>query len=144
MKCYELSRRLDSYLDGELSEIEEFHIKKHISNCAKCMMEHDEMKEIFDTLSCHDMTMVPLDFTDKVLSQITVYENDKSIKHVFLFKGVASIVAAGMVVTVFNVVQYNPVTLFSQIYKSSDRINRIIVDPVDKFSRDIKEIANSF
>ena len=144
MKCNEASRKLDSYVDGELCEIEEFQIKKHISNCAKCMMEHDEINEIFDALSCHEMDMTPLDFTDNVLSQISMYERDKDIKHVFLFKGVASIVAAGMVVTVFNAVQYNPITLFSQIYKSSDKINRIIVDPVDRFSRDIKEIANSF
>lgn len=144
MRCDEVSRKLDSYLDDELSEIEEFHIKKHISNCARCMMEHNEMKKIFDTLSCHEMTMTPLNFTDNVLSQITLYENDKNIKNVFLFKGVASIIAAGMVVTIFNAVQYSPISLFSQIYKSSDKINRIIVDPVDKFSRDIKEIANSF
>ena len=108
------------------------------------MVEHNEMKEIFDVLSFHNMDVTPLDFTDNVLSQITIYENDKNTKHVFLFKGVASIVAAGMVVTVFNLIQYNPITLFSQIYKRSDKINRIIVDPVDKFSRDIKEIANSF
>ncbi len=144
MKCDEISRKLDSYLDGELSEIEEFHIKKHLSNCVKCMMEHNEMKEIFDTLSCHEITMAPLDFTDNILSQITIYENDKNTKHVFLFKGVASIVAAGMVVTIFNIVQYNPISIFSHIYKGSERINRIVVDPVDKFSRDIKEIANSF
>lgn len=144
MRCEEAIEQLDNYLSCELSEIEEFNIKKHISNCTKCKEEFDEMQEVFLTLSSHTMIITPMDFTDNVLSQINVYEKDKNMKEVFLFKGVASIVAAGLITTVFNFVQYRPINLFSQIYKGSQSINRMVVEPIDKLSREIKDIADSF
>lgn len=144
MTCEQVIDKLDSYLGCELSEIEEFNIKKHLSCCIRCKVECDEMQEIFIALAGHDIDMVPIDFTDSVLSQITVYEKDKSIKEVLLYKGVASIVAAGMISALFNFVQYRPTNLFSQIYRGSERINRMVVDPVDKLSQEIKDIADSF
>lgn len=144
MKCEEAIEQLDNYLGCELSEIEEFNIKKHISNCAKCREEFDQIQEVFLTLSAHEMVITPIDFTDSVLSQINVYEKDKNMKEVFLFKGVASILAAGLISTLFNFVQYRPINLFTQIYKSSETINRIVVEPIDKLSREIKDIADSF
>lgn len=144
MRCEEAIDKLDSYLGCELSEIEELRIKKHLSTCLSCKEECDDMQSLFFTLSAHDMDMAPIDFTDSVLSQITVYEKDKSMKEVLIYKGVASVVAAGMISAVFNFVQYRPVNLFSQIYRGSQRINRIVVEPVDRLSREIKEIADSF
>ena len=144
MKCEEAIEQLDNYLGCELSEIEEFNIKKHISNCAKCREEFDQIQEVFLTLSAHEMVITPIDFTDSVLSQINVYKKDKNMKEVFLFKGVASILAAGLISTLFNFVQYRPINLFTQIYKSSETINRIVVEPIDKLSREIKDIADSF
>lgn len=140
MECQEVTRKLDSYLCCELSEIEEYHIKKHLSKCIECKREYDEMEEIFDTLSAHEMMITPGNFTDNVLTQINLYEKDKNLKEVFLIKGIASIVAAGMISIAFYVTEYRPINLFSQIYRSSVRINRIVVDPVDKFFKEIKEI----
>lgn len=90
------------------------------------------------------MVLTPIDFTDNVLSQINVYEKQKNMKEVFLFKGIASIVAAGLITGLFNFVHYRPVNLFSQIYKSTQTINRIVTEPVDRFSTEIKDIADSF
>ncbi len=144
MTCEDVIDQLDNYLSLELSEIEEFNIKKHISHCVKCRQEYNEMQKVFLTLSAHEMVITPVDFTDSVLSQINVYEKDKNIKEVFLFKGVSSILAAGVIVILFNFYQYKPINLFSQIYKSSGTINRVVVEPIDKISREIKEIADSF
>lgn len=144
MKCEEVINQLDNYLGSELSEIEEFNIKKHMSKCSNCNKECNELKQVFLTLSTHDMVLTPMDFTDNVLSQINVYEKQKNMKEVFLFKGVASIVAAGLITALFNFVQYRPINLFSQIYKSTETINRIVIEPVDRLSTEIKDIADSF
>ena len=140
MECQEVIKKLDSYLCCELSEIEEYHIKKHLSKCTECKMEYDDMQGIFDTLSAHEILITPGNFTDNVLTQINVYEKDKNLKEVFLIKGIASIVAAGLITTALSVTEYRPVSLFSQIYRGSVRINRIVVDPVDKFFKEIREI----
>lgn len=144
MRCEEVISQLDSYLSLELSEIEEFNIKKHMSKCTNCTKECNELKQVFLTLSTHEMVLTPIDFTDNVLSQINVYEKQKNMKEVFLFKGIASIVAAGLITGLFNFVHYRPVNLFSQIYKSTQTINRIVTEPVDRFSTEIKDIADSF
>lgn len=144
MGCEEVIDQLDNYLGSELSEIEEFNIRKHLSKCSRCKKECSELKEVFITLSAHNMEITPIDFTDNVLSQINVYEKEKNLKEVFLFKGVASIIAAGLITTLFNFVQYKPITLFSQIYKGSETINKMVVEPVDRLSTEIKDIADSF
>lgn len=140
MECEEVIKKLDSYLGFELSEIEEYNIRKHLSKCIKCSMEYEEMEGVFATLSAHEMILTPKDFTDNVLSQINIYEKDKNLKEVFLIKGIASIVAAGMISTIFSVTEYRPINLVSQIYRGSVRINRIVVDPVDKLFKEIREI----
>ncbi len=144
MRCEEVSEKLDRYLGSELSEIEEFNIRKHISNCIKCKNEYEEMKELFFILSNHEIVITPVNFTDNVLDEIYVYEKDKNIKEVFVVKGIASVVAAGILVSFFSFAEYKPVSLFSQIYKGSEKINRIVVEPVDRLSEEIKDIANSF
>lgn len=144
MRCDQVLDKLDSYLGCELSEIEEFHIRKHLSTCLRCKKECDDMQDLFFTLSIHDVDITPQDFTDSVLSQITVYEEDKTMKEVLIYKGLASVLAAGMISALFSFVQYRPVNLLSQIYRGSERINRIVVEPVDRLSREIKEIADSF
>lgn len=144
MKCEEVSAKLDRYLGDELSEIEELNMKKHISNCINCKYEYEDMKELFAMLSDHETIMIPMDFTDNVIDEIYVYEHDKNTREVFIIKGIASVVAAGILVTVFSVAEYKPVSLFAQIYKGSEKINRIVVEPVDRLSEEIKDIANSF
>lgn len=144
MKCDEVCEKLDRYLGSELSEIEEYNMKKHISNCLSCKYEYEEMKELFSILSNHETIMMPVDFTDNVLDEIYVYEKDKNIKEVFVIKGIASVLAAGILTSFFSFVEYKPVSLFAQIYKGSEKINRIVVEPVGKLSEEIKDIANSF
>ena len=58
----------------------------------------------------------------------------------FLVKGVASVIAAGLITAVFNFVQYRPINLFTQIYKSSDKISKMVVVPMDKLSKELREI----
>ena len=140
MVCPEVIKKLDSYLGCELSEIEEYNIRKHLSKCNICRMEYEEMESIFLTLSAHEMMITPGDFTDNVLSRINVYEKDKNLKEVFFIKGIASIVAAGLISTAFNAAGYRPINLFSQIYRGSVRINRVVVDPVDKLFKEVREI----
>lgn len=144
MGCKEAIEKLDSYLGCELSEIERYDVKKHLDHCLECRYEYEDMKEIFETLSDHNLVMTPVDFTDNILSEVDCYEKKKSIKEVFLVKGLASIVAAGIITSTFNFIQYRPINLFSQIYKSSDKISKMVVIPIDKLSqelRDIKQIA---
>lgn len=40
LSCEELVRRLDSYLDRELSEDEVRLVREHLSGCAKCAAEY--------------------------------------------------------------------------------------------------------
>ena len=144
MRCEEVIEKLDRYIGSELSEIEEFNMKKHISNCVSCKYEHEDMSELFSILSDHEMVMTPMDFTDNILDEICVYERDKTIKEVFVIKGIASVIAASLLAAVFSFVEYKPVSLFAQIYKGSEKINRIVVEPVGRLSEEIKDIANSF
>ncbi len=140
MGCEEAIEKLDSYLGCELSEIEEYNIKKHLDRCLRCSQEYSEMENMFETLSDHEMVMIPLDFTENILSEVNCYERKKSIKEVFLVKGVASVIAAGLITAVFNFVQYRPINLFTQIYKSSDKISKMVVVPMDKLSKELREI----
>lgn len=140
MECQEVIRKLDYYLGCELSEIEEYSIRKHLDNCVKCKTEYEEMEEVFRTLSAHEIFEIPMDFTDNVLSQIDIYEKDKSLKEVFLIKGLSSLIAAGVLTAAFSMTEYKPVNLLSYIYRSSVKINRVVVDPVDKVFKEIREI----
>lgn len=144
MRCEEVSEKLDRYVASELSEIEEFNIKKHISTCLNCKYEYEDMKELFDILSDHETVMIPMDFTDSVIDEIYVCERHKNTKEVFVIKGIASVVAAGILASVFSMAEYKPISLFAQIYKGSEKINRIVVEPVGRLSDEIKDIANSF
>lgn len=144
MRCEEVIDKLDSYLGCELSEIEEFNIKKHISKCTKCKEEYDALEEVFITLSTHDMIVTPIDFTENIISEINVYERNKTTKETLIYKGLASVLAAGMISTLFNFIHYRPINLFSQIYRSSEKINRVIVEPTHRLTREIKDMADSF
>ncbi|AFS77940.1 hypothetical protein Curi_c08700 [Gottschalkia acidurici 9a] len=144
MKCEEAMDKMDRYIEQSLTDIEAFNIKKHISNCVRCKKEYDDMEKMFFILSNHNTVITPIDFTSGVISKVKVYEGKKSIKETFIFKWVTSIIAAGAVAAVFNITQYKPVNLFSEIYKSSIGINKMILSPIDKISESMKEIAGIF
>lgn len=140
MVCSEAIEKLDGYLGSELSEIEEYNVKKHLDRCVKCREEYRDMEQIFGALSEHESFTIPIDFTDNILNEVNFYEKKKSIKEVYLVKGVASVVAAGLLTTAFSFVQYRPMNLFTQIYKSSDKISKMVVVPIDKLSKELREI----
>lgn len=144
MECKEAMEKLDRYIECELSEIEAFNIKKHLDSCAMCRQEYDEMEEVFFTLSDHHVEMASLDFTDRILSEVCIYEKNKTFKEVVLLKGVTSIVAGVIISTALSLTQYKPLNIFSSIYKSSVNINEIILSPIEKISKGMKEMAGLF
>lgn len=144
MDCKEAIQKLDRYMEYELSEIEAFNVKKHLDSCFKCREEYDAMEEVFFTLSDHNVEMMSNNFTDKILDEVCVYEKNKNFKEVVIFKGLTSIIAGIIITVFFNLVQYKPLNIISSLYKGSVDINKIILDPIDRISEGMKEIAGMF
>lgn len=48
LTCEEIFRRLDDYLDRELSEEEMRRVKEHLDSCAQCASEHDFERAMLD------------------------------------------------------------------------------------------------
>ena len=70
--CEELLRRLNDYLDRELSEAEMTMVKEHLDTCAQCASEHafedSVLRELKDKLRRIDL---PQSLVDKVAAILT-------------------------------------------------------------------------
>ena len=70
--CEEVLRRLNDYLDRELSEAEMTMVKEHLDTCAQCASEHafedSVLRELKDKLRRIDL---PQSLVDKVAAILT-------------------------------------------------------------------------
>ena len=70
--CEEVLRRLNDYLDRELSEAEMTMVKAHLDTCAQCASEHafedSVLRELKDKLRRIDL---PQSLVDKVAAILT-------------------------------------------------------------------------
>ena len=70
--CEEVFRRLNDYLDRELSEAEMTMVKEHLDTCAQCASEHafedSVLRELKDKLRRIDL---PQSLVDKVAAILT-------------------------------------------------------------------------
>ena len=99
---------------------------------------------MFFVLSNHDIVLTTIDFTENIMSEVCVYERSKSLKEILILKCGTSFVAAGILVIILNITQYSPANIFSEMYKSSVQINKIILHPIDKISEGMRSIASLF
>ena len=51
MTCSQVKKKLNAYLDGEISEKEQQSISEHITSCASCQQELEALKIVSQTLT---------------------------------------------------------------------------------------------
>ena len=77
LTCEEVFRRLDDYLDRELSAEEMRLVKEHLDTCAQCAREHAFDRRMLDTVreKLHRID-VPRDLRSRIAGAIARAEKD--------------------------------------------------------------------
>ncbi|MBN2259568.1 MAG: DUF4349 domain-containing protein [Clostridiales bacterium] len=103
MKCEDIKKNLDLYIDHEILSKEEIEaIDAHLAECDDCRLEYDEMKKMIDELSRLSEVELPKDFHDNLMNEI---RKSNKINETFFKKhykwavGTAAVLLAGIVVT---------------------------------------------
>ena len=106
MDCEKYRQRLTEYIDNRLPEDEEADLKDHLSECADCQTEMEQLQRTVEAVSGLDAQEAPAGFSDGVMAAIREKEavgpdkegRSKIISLVPLFSGVAAafIIALGM------------------------------------------------
>lgn len=137
MECKEVIKKLDSYLENRLNDIEAHKLEKHLEKCISCKKEYEELKQIFDILSSHPVILPPKDFTSMVMDEIRPRLTQHRINPMIMKKWGISFVAAGLLIFVLNTsFGYSIQDISSYIYKEPFSIN-------SRISSYIKEIPTN-
>ncbi len=106
MDCKKYRQRLTEYIDDRLPKDEEVELKDHLSECADCQTEKEQLQRTVEAVSGLGSQEAPAGFSDGVMAAIRENEavdsdeegRSKIISLVPLFSGVAAafIIALGM------------------------------------------------
>ena len=78
MKCSEIQESLSQFIEGDLSEVANSDVKKHLSSCDACQRELDEMTSFLSAFDNKEMEVPSSNLKanfDKMLAQ--EIENNK-------------------------------------------------------------------
>lgn len=70
MKCTEFKHRIDDYLDGQLSELEQSAYERHVSACSACGQLVRDTRLISDVLSDLPVPEPSADFEQRVFDEV--------------------------------------------------------------------------
>ena len=77
LTCEEIFRRLDDYLDRELSAEEMRLVKEHLDTCAQCAREHSFDRRMLDTVREKVQRIeAPQDLKSRIAAAIARAEKD--------------------------------------------------------------------
>lgn len=130
MECKEVIDKIDSYLEGRLSDIEAHSIRKHLEKCQYCNEEYEEMKMLFSLMDNHEDIMIPESFTEEVMKKIQKQEKKKFI-HISNGRWGISFLAAGILLALINLtsIDYSINEFAGDVFRGSFEINQRISNP---------------
>lgn len=110
MNCAGIKGLLSEYIDGVLDAQTETVIKEHISTCADCHKEMEELKALIKDIGSFEQAMAPDDFLDRVHKRIeSRFDFAKIIKTLFVPMRikipVQLVTATATAVLVFSIIQ---------------------------------------
>jgi len=70
MKCDEVRKRLDEYLDGELSTEEAAAVEEHLTACGACRAEHEALKQTVSLVRSLPKAEPPRDLSARIEASI--------------------------------------------------------------------------
>jgi predicted anti-sigma-YlaC factor YlaD len=143
MECKEVLIRTDKYFENRLSDIEMHNIKKHLEKCGKCSRQYEDMSFVFNVLDNH-CVKAPKDLASKIMMKINNLEDSKKWNAKVLRNLGASFVAAGIMITVLNGMDYNPNTFAKGLYKGAFEINQVVSNPITKISQGLRYVSDLY
>ncbi|SDZ29749.1 Putative zinc-finger [Proteiniborus ethanoligenes] len=143
MECNQALIKVDEYFENRLSDIERHNIKKHLEKCSKCRQEYEDMSFVFNALDNHFIN-APDDLADKIMNKIIHFESSKKRSTKVLRNIGASFVAAGIMISLLNFSNYNPIILAKGIFRGAFEINQVVTDPITKLSQGLKYVTDVY
>ncbi len=143
MECKEALSKVNRYFENRLSDIEKFHIKKHLEKCSNCRQEYEDMSFTFSILDSHYIN-APDDLADKIMMKIGSLEKSKKISGKILRNLGASFVAAGIMITLLNFSNYDHKILARGVFRSAFEINQVVTNPIKKLSEGLRTVSNYY
>ncbi|AEA23510.1 putative zinc finger protein [Amycolatopsis echigonensis] len=67
VQCWQVSRVLQSYLDGQTDDVTSRRIQEHLDECRRCGLEADTYRAITNALTRHDLP------TDEVVGRLRAF-----------------------------------------------------------------------
>lgn len=143
MECKEILNQVDRYFENRISDIEKHNIKKHLERCSKCRQEYEGMSITFSILDNHYIN-APDDLANKIMMKISKLEGSRKRSTKLLRNLGASFVAAGIMITLINFSDYNPVVLARGLYRSAFEINQVVTEPITKIAESLRYISDYY
>lgn len=100
MKCLKVSRRLSTYIDGELSWRETGGLEEHLKICDSCRRKLADLKLVSQTAADLERVSAGPHFTNRVICALSIQRSSNSIligwRYRMALSGVAFVVAGGL------------------------------------------------
>lgn len=84
-------KKLNAYIAGELSEMEHYKVRKHISSCHLCQNEIRNLQQVDNFLFQYTEEEVPAGLNEKILNSVSNYRTNPFMKNVVSFSIAASV-----------------------------------------------------
>lgn len=146
MDCNKYRENLHGFAAGNLSELENKAIIKHLKACEKCRKEVDEIREIRRLLKCSSESVVfpPIDLKSNIMSSINLkkYKNTYKATLGELTNWGMSLVAAGLILLFINI---TPTDNIAKAHKELDidsvSITQKIYQPFSLISKGLDSVT---
>ena len=66
MECRKIQEYFSAYLDGELSEVQEELVSRHLGLCPRCRREYQAWQQLWDALAAEAPVHAPPDLATQV------------------------------------------------------------------------------
>lgn len=116
MKCSEANELMMKYFDGELNDLDFYHLKQHTRSCVTCSNEFETMSEMIDFMEEQPLLDPPQGFEAKVMKAINAETAKKQNYISAPLKLVLAIMATGLLVlTAWIVLILQSVSVFELV-----------------------------
>lgn len=70
MSCKPYDESIMKYIDGELNDIEQARLMRHVSECEACRSELEDLKNLFDALEKNEELEPPADMQASIMEKV--------------------------------------------------------------------------
>jgi hypothetical protein len=114
LDCFEVKEKLSEYIDDMLNQNEKEDIREHISTCAECAREYNELCCIVNELSSLPTEALPSDFFDKLNKRLG--KRKKRLYFAHAIKGFSTIAAGLMLLLLIRTGYYSNINQIKTAY----------------------------